>query len=201
MTGSVSLHVVDSYIDALVALKECMRASLPSACGAVMASPGKLVVSGMGKAGLIGQKISATLRSTGQPSAFLDPAQALHGDMGMLAPGDVLIALSNSGETNEVMAVAAYCRRHDIPVIVITSAQDSGLANLADAAVIYPVMPEGCPIRRAPMASCAMMMAIGDAIAAELMAARDFTEADFLALHHGGYLGRVLAEDLSRADA
>ena len=103
----------------------------------------------MGKAGLIGQKISATLRSTGQPSVFLDPAQALHGDMGMIGDGDGLLALSKSGETTEAVAVAHYCCQRGLPVIAITAQPDSPLARLADHAIIYPIMPEGCPIRRA----------------------------------------------------
>lgn len=156
-------------------------------------APGKLVVTGMGKAGLVGQKISATLRSTGQPSAFLDPAQALHGDMGMLAHGDVLLALSNSGETTEVMSVVRYCAEHAIQVVAITADRPSPLATEADVTLSYPVLPEGCPIGRAPMASTTMMVALGDALAGALMAARDFTEQDFLALHHGGYLGRAIA--------
>ena len=155
---------------------------------------GKLIVTGMGKAGLVGQKVSATLRSTGQPSAFLDPAQALHGDMGMISPDDGLLAYSNSGETTEVVAVARWCADFGVPVISITSRPDSPLQRLATASISYPLVDEGCPIRRAPMASCIQQMMIGDAIASELMGRRGFTEADFLVLHHGGYLGRVIAE-------
>lgn len=156
-------------------------------------APGKIVVTGMGKAGLIGAKTSATLRSTGQPSVFLDPAQALHGDMGMIGYGDVLLALSNSGETAEVLSVARYCAEHGVPVVSITGAPGSPLAREGDAAIVYPSVPEGCPIDRAPMASAAMMLALGDALAAVLMRRRSFTEQDFLALHHGGYLGRAIA--------
>lgn len=154
---------------------------------------GKVVVTGMGKAGLIGAKISATLRSTGQPSVFLDPAQALHGDMGMIGPSDVLLALSNSGETDEVLAVMRYCAEHKIGVVGITGSDRSPVALESNATILYPRMPEGCPIGRAPMASAMMMLAIGDALAAALMVARGFTTADFLRLHHGGYLGRLAA--------
>ena len=168
------------------------------AVGVIAGLPGKLVVTGMGKAGLIGQKISATLRSTGQPSVFLDPAQALHGDMGMIGYGDGVLALSNSGETDEVLAVIGYALEHGSPVISITGNAASPIARKADISIAYPKMPEGCPIGRAPMASAMQQLAIGDAIAAVLMREREFTEADFLALHHGGYLGRDIAGAVQR---
>lgn len=190
-------ETISAEIAALQALHDAIDGRLPAACDVIAALPGKLVVTGMGKAGLIGAKISATLRSTGQPSVFLDPAQALHGDMGMIGYGDGLLALSNSGKTDEVLAVATYAREHGVPVVAITADLISPLRDLAGITVPYPVMPEGCPIRRAPMASCMMMMALGDCIASELMIRRGFTQADFLALHHGGYLGRVIAEDLN----
>jgi arabinose-5-phosphate isomerase len=178
---------------ALSAVSDALDERFDAAVSKILSAPGKVVVSGMGKAGLIGQKISATLRSTGQPSAFLDPAQALHGDMGMLAFGDVLLGLSNSGETSELMTVARYCAEHAIPVIAITTAQLSELSIEADVSIEYPKLAEGCPIGRAPMASSTMMLAIGDALAGALMRLRGFTEQDFLALHHGGYLGRAIA--------
>lgn len=188
-------HVIACEMLAIQSLESVLDMIGP-AVATIADLPGKLVVTGMGKAGLIGQKISATLRSTGQPSIFLDPAQALHGDMGMLAYGDGLLAVSNSGRTDEVVAVLSYALEHHIPVIAITGGAGSPLAAAAEFAVVYPLMPEGCPIRRAPMASAMQMLAIGDMIASELMARRGFTEADFLELHHGGYLGRTLAEEL-----
>lgn len=194
--GSHAILAIEAERDALTALLGVIDADFVAACRTIEALPGKLVVTGMGKSGWIGQKISATLRSTGQPSVFLDPAQALHGDMGMLAYGDGLLAISNSGKTTECVAVARYCAEHEIPVTVITSRAICPLAALAKHAIVYPLMPEGCPIQRAPMASAIQQLALGDAIASELMAARGFTQADFLALHHGGYLGRVIAEAL-----
>lgn len=188
------LETINAEMRALQALTGVIDANFAAACLAIEQLPGKLVVTGMGKSGWIGQKISATLRSTGQPSAFLDPAQALHGDMGILAYGDGLLAISNSGETTECVAVARYCAAHEIPVIVITSRAVCPLVALARHAIVYPLMPEGCPIQRAPMASAMQQLALGDAMASELMAARGFTQEDFLALHHGGYLGRVIAE-------
>jgi arabinose-5-phosphate isomerase len=192
--NSSAVQTIEAERDAIGALIGILHAGFADACQTIADLPGKLVVTGMGKSGWIGQKISATLRSTGQPSVFLDPAQALHGDMGMLAFGDGLLAISNSGETTEVVAVARYCQAHQIPVIVITRNEHSELCEMARHPIIYPLMPEGCPIQRAPMASAMQQLAIGDAIASELMAARGFTQGDFLALHHGGYLGRVIAE-------
>lgn len=196
--GAIEKTITDQ-IAALTALSEHIDDRFTRVCETITGLHGKLIVTGMGKAGLIGQKISATLRSTGQPSVFLDPAQALHGDMGMIAFGDGLLALSNSGRTDEVLGVTNYCREHGVPVMAITADLDSPLRALAETTVTYPMMPEGCPIQRAPMASCMMMLAIGDAIASDLMTRRGFTQADFLALHHGGYLGRVIAEDIARS--
>lgn len=190
---------LEAGIAALEAIRPCIASDhFETATRLFQRTEGKVVVTGMGKAGLIGQKISATLRSTGQPSAFLDPAQALHGDMGMIGKGDSVLALSNSGKTDEVVAVARYCAMYHVPVVSITSDQPNTLARFSAAWLAYPIMPEGCPIRRAPMASALQMLAIGDALAARLMSDRNFTESDFLALHHGGYLGRTLAEELSR---
>lgn len=155
---------------------------------------GKVIVSGMGKSGLIGRKIAATFQSTGTPAAFLHPADAAHGDMGMIGAGDLLLALSNSGETDEMRPVLARCRILQNKIVVVTSGAESSFAREADAAIIMPQVPEGCPIGRAPMASAAMTLGVGDALAACLMARRGFGDRDFLALHHGGYLGRMLVD-------
>ena len=160
----------------------------------VEAKPCRVIVTGMGKCAHVGRKIAATLQSTGQPASFLHPGEALHGDMGMIMDGDLILALSNSGETDEVIAVVRYAIEHDCRVIVMTSKVASPLAQLAEVMLPVPAGPEGCPIGRAPMASTAAMMAMGDALAAELMARRKFTEGDFLKLHHGGYLGRTLRQ-------
>lgn len=114
--------------------------------------------------------------------------------MGMIQRGDVILALSNSGETDEVIAVAEFALAHDCSLVVATSRQDSPLGRAGGAVVLVPALPEGCPIGRAPMASTAAMMAIGDALAAELMTRRGFTERNFLELHHGGYLGRQIRQ-------
>lgn len=154
---------------------------------------GKVIVSGMGKSGHVGRKIAATLQSTGTPAAFLHPAEAAHGDMGLIGPADVLLLLSNSGETDELRPVVNFCKARSIPTVAITSRPESWFSRTADIAVIMPDVPEGCPIGKAPMASSTMMMAVGDAFAGELMIRRGFTAKDFLALHHGGYLGRTLS--------
>ena len=160
----------------------------------IEARPGRVIVTGMGKCAHVGRKIAATLQSTGQPASFLHPGEALHGDMGMIMDGDLVLALSNSGETDEVIEVVRYAIAHDCRVIVMTSREASPLAQLAGVVLPVPAGPEGCPIGRAPMASAASMMVLGDALAAELMARRKFTEADFLKLHHGGYLGRQIRQ-------
>src|ERR1044072_5972941 len=154
---------------------------------------GKVIVTGMGKCAHVGRKIAATFQSTGTPAAFLHPAEAAHGDMGMIGPKDVLLALSNSGETDELRPVMNYCQSHKIEVVAITSRPESWFAQTAKIAVILPTVREGCPIGKAPMASSIMMMAVGDAFAARLMTMRGFGADDFLALHHGGYLGRALS--------
>lgn len=193
MSLDLAREIIGQIGQAMDALGRELGGDFLNAIELIAEAPGKVVVTGMGKAGLIGAKTSATLRSTGQPSVFLDPAQAAHGDMGMIAYGDVLLALSNSGETAEVLQVARYCEEHGVKVIGITGMQGSPLAREADEVLLYPRMPEGCPIGRAPMASAAMMLAIGDALAGVLLRRRGFTEHDFLALHHGGYLGRAIA--------
>lgn len=180
---------------ALAALEEpAALERLDRAVTVIMAARSRVIVTGMGKCSHVGRKIAATLQSTGQPAAFLHPGEAAHGDMGMIMAGDVVLALSNSGETDEVLGVVQYARTHICPVITITSRPESPLAQAASALLLVPAGPEGCPIGRAPMASACAMMALGDALAAELMGRRGFSAADFLALHHGGYLGRALRD-------
>lgn len=156
-------------------------------------TPHRVVVTGMGKCAHIGRKIAATLQSTGQPAVFLHPGEALHGDLGMIEPGDALLALSNSGQTNEVLHVANYAHRTG-PLVVITGKEDSPLAHRADVLLLIPDGPEGDSLNRAPMASSTAMLVAGDMLAAQLMAARGFTEQQFLSLHHGGYLGQAIRE-------
>ncbi|MGE3967535.1 MAG: SIS domain-containing protein [Dongiaceae bacterium] len=153
---------------------------------------GRAVITGIGKSGHVARKIAATLASTGTPSFFVHPAEASHGDLGMIAPGDAVIALSNSGGSAELTDIVAYTRRFAIPLVAITSRATSALAEAADATLVLPRADEACPMGLAPTTSTTMMLALGDAIAVALMERKRFTPGDFHALHPGGQLGRRL---------
>ncbi|HEX3203428.1 MAG TPA: KpsF/GutQ family sugar-phosphate isomerase, partial [Nitrospiraceae bacterium] len=156
------------------------------------ACAGKVVVSGMGKSGLIGQKIAATLASTGSPAFFLHPAEGIHGDLGMVARRDTLIALSNSGETEEVLKLLPFVKRLSIPVIALTGRPQSTLAKNSDVVLDVSVTEEACPMGLAPTASTTATLAMGDALAIALLEKRGFKEEDFAQFHPGGTLGRRL---------
>ncbi len=165
---------------------------------------GKVVVSGMGKSGQIGQKIAATLASTGTSSFFLHPAEGVHGDLGMLARRDVLVAISNSGETQELLQLLPFVKRLGIPVIALTGRMTSALAKNADVALDVSVQEEACPMGLAPTASTTATLALGDALAVALLKKREFKEEDFARFHPGGTLGRrllVKVTDLMHADS
>lgn len=153
---------------------------------------GKVVVSGMGKSGLIGQKIAATMASTGTPSFFLHPAEGLHGDLGMLARRDVLIAISNSGETQEILQLLPFMERMGIPVVAIVGRMGSTLAKNSAVVLDVSVAEEACPMGLAPTASTTATLAMGDAVAVALLEKRGFKEQDFAQFHPGGALGRRL---------
>ncbi len=153
---------------------------------------GKVVVSGMGKSGLIGTKIAATLASTGTPAFFLHPAEGIHGDLGMLARKDLLIAISNSGETDEVLKLLSSVKRLGVPVIALTGRPQSTLAKNSDVALDVSVSEEACPLGLAPTASTTATLALGDALAIALLQRRGFKEEDFAQFHPGGTLGRRL---------
>ncbi len=153
---------------------------------------GKVVVSGMGKSGLIGQKIAATLASTGTSSFFLHPAEGVHGDLGMLARRDALIAISNSGETQELLQLLPYVERMSIPVIGLTGRMDSTLSKHCDVVLDVSVEEEACPMGLAPTASTTATLALGDALAVAMLQKRGFKEEDFARFHPGGTLGRRL---------
>jgi arabinose-5-phosphate isomerase len=183
--------------DAIAQLRARLDDGFARAVEIFLACRGKVVVAGIGKAGLVGRKIAATLSSTGTTAIFLHAAEASHGDAGTVARGDALLALSYSGET-EVLGLLPVVRRFGVPVVAITGAADSSLARGADVVLDVSVADEGCPLGLAPMASTTSMMAIGDALAAVLLEERGFTESDFALLHPGGALGRrlVRVEDL-----
>ncbi|HTC09157.1 MAG TPA: KpsF/GutQ family sugar-phosphate isomerase [Acetobacteraceae bacterium] len=153
---------------------------------------GRVVVSGMGKSGHVARKIVATLASTGTPALFVHPAEASHGDLGMIVAGDVVLALSNSGETAELADLVAHTRRFGLPLIAITGRDGSALASAADVALVLPAAAEACPMGLAPTTSTTMQMALGDALAVALLTRRGFTAAEFRDFHPGGKLGARL---------
>ncbi|EPV6667526.1 KpsF/GutQ family sugar-phosphate isomerase [Campylobacter lari] len=158
----------------------------------ILSVKGRCVVSGMGKSGHIGAKIAATLASTGTPSFFMHPGEALHGDLGMLTSEDVLLAISNSGETEEVLKLIPVIKKRKIPLIVMVGNQNSTLAKQADIFINIAVKKEACPLQLAPTSSTTATLAMGDAIAVALMRARNFRPDDFALFHPGGSLGRKL---------
>lgn len=163
----------------------------------ILSIKGRCVVSGMGKSGHIGAKIAATLASTGTPSFFMHPGEALHGDLGMLTNEDVLLAISNSGETEEVLKLIPVIKKRKIPLIVMVGNQNSTLAKQADIFINIAVKKEACPLQLAPTSSTTATLAMGDAIAVALMRARNFRPDDFALFHPGGSLGRKLLTRVS----
>ncbi len=159
----------------------------------MQAARGRVIVSGMGKSGHIARKIAATLASTGSPAHFVHPAEASHGDLGMITADDVIVALSWSGETVELKSLINYSRRFRIPLIAVTADAASALARAADIALVLPQAREACPLNLAPTTSALMQLAVGDALAIALLESRGFTALDFRDLHPGGRLGAALA--------
>jgi arabinose-5-phosphate isomerase len=176
----------------LLAAEARMGTSLIRACELILACKGRVVVTGMGKSGHVGNKIAATLASTGTPAFFMHPAEASHGDLGMITEDDVVIALSNSGEVAELTALLPLIKRMGVPMIAITGGATSSLAQHADAVLDSAVAQEACPLNLAPTASTTAQLAIGDALAVALLDARGFQAEDFARSHPGGSLGRKL---------
>lgn len=158
----------------------------------ILAAKGRLVVTGMGKSGLIARKMSATFASTGTPSFFLHPAEAFHGDLGMVTKNDIILAISKSGETSEVLQLIPFFEKHQLPIIAITAELNSTLATHAKHSLKIAIDQEACPLDLAPTASAVATLAMGDALAMVLMKARNFQPADFAQLHPGGDLGKKL---------
>lgn len=158
----------------------------------ILKTKGRLIISGMGKSGHVGAKIAATLASTGTPSFFIHPAEALHGDLGMLTKDDILLAISNSGETEELLRIIPAIKQREIPIIAMVGNLKSTLAKQAGICLDISVKKEACPLQLAPMSSTTATLALGDAIAASLMKARDFKPDDFAIFHPGGSLGKKL---------
>lgn len=170
-----------------------MGAAFQSAIEKLHCCAGRVVVTGMGKSGIIGRKIAATFSSTGTPSLFLHPAEAVHGDLGMLAQGDLVLALSMSGETEEILRLLATIKRLELTLIAMTGDMDSTLGQAADIALDCSVAQEACALGLAPTASTTAMLALGDALAVALAEQRGFKEEDFANLHPGGKIGKRLA--------
>lgn len=190
------LRTVALEAEGLQALHGALRGGLGDrvleAVALVLGLPGRVIVTGMGKSGHVGRKIAATLASTGTPSHFVHPAEASHGDLGMIGREDAVLALSWSGEAPELADIIAYTRRFDVKLIAITSRPDSALGSAADLLLALPRMPEACPNGLAPTTSTTMQLALGDALAMALLEARGFSPQDFSAFHPGGKLGARL---------
>lgn len=192
-----------AYTDAITRLDGALGAPFSAAVDLVMKAGGHVVVCGMGKSGLIGRKIAATLASTGTPSLFLHPAEAIHGDLGMVRSGDVVILISNSGETEEIVRLLPAFLRLEARIIAMTASANSSLSNAAEITLDISVDREACPLNLAPTTSALNTLVLGDAIAVALMEARGFEEADFARTHPGGALGRRLltrVRDAMRTD-
>jgi len=200
----VARDVLNTEAAGLLSLAASLGERFSQAIDRLSSASGRLVVSGMGKSGHVGRKIAATLASTGTPALFVHPAEASHGDLGMIVPGDAVLALSNSGETAELADLVAHTRRFALPLVAVTGRPDSALAQAADVALILPKAAEACPMGLAPTTSTTMQLALGDAIAVALLTRRGFSAADFRQIHPGGKLGarlRRVREVMHEGDA
>jgi len=190
-------EVLQIEAEAIAALPERLGDDFARACELILACRGRVVVSGIGKSGHVGRKIAATLASTGSPAFFMHPAEASHGDLGMVIADDVVLALSNSGSTEELLAIVPLVKRRGARLIAMTGDPASRLAQLADVHLDAGVAREACPLNLAPTASTTAAMALGDALAVALLEARGFGPDDFASSHPGGALGRRLLTHVS----
>lgn len=181
----------------VLALTERLDGQFANAVASILQTKGKVVVCGMGKSGIIGKKIAATLASTGTPSFFMHPGEAFHGDLGMVTSDDVFLAISNSGETSEVAKLLPFLKDNGNYLIAMTGNSNSTLANAADSHLDISVEEEACPLQLAPTASTTATLAMGDALAVTLMKARDFKPENFARFHPGGSLGRRLLSSVN----
>lgn len=200
---SVARAVLATEIAGLAMLSDALG-RFADAAALLADAPGRIVVTGIGKSGLVARKIAATLASTGSPALFVHPAEASHGDLGMVVAGDAVLALSNSGETAELADIVGHASRFGLPLVAMTARADSALARAADVALILPDAPEACPMGLAPTTSTTMQMALGDALAVALLTRRGFSASDFRDFHPGGRLGarlRRVADLMHAGDA
>ncbi|MGB8274787.1 MAG: KpsF/GutQ family sugar-phosphate isomerase [Alphaproteobacteria bacterium] len=187
---AVARRVLATEAQALSVLAGALGPSFARALDLLGRDGGRVIVTGMGKSGHVARKIAATLASTGTPALFVHPGEASHGDLGMITPADAVLALSNSGETQELTDIVAYTRRFGIPLVAITARAESSLAEAADAALMLPDTPEACPMGLAPTTSTTSMLALGDAVAVALLERKGFSTEDFYRLHPRGRLGQ-----------
>jgi arabinose-5-phosphate isomerase len=188
----IARDVLQSEANAILELINRIDSNFEKAVDMLADCKGRVVLTGMGKSGIICKKIAATFSSTGQPSLFLHPAEAIHGDLGMVATGDVVVSVSNSGETPEILRLLEMVKRLGIPLISLTGANNSTLARHSDVVLDVSVSQEACPLNLVPTASTTAALAMGDALAMCLMVKRGFKEEDFARLHPGGKLGKKL---------
>ena len=186
------IAVIETEARALMSLAARVDHSFAHACRLMLQCEGRVVVTGMGKSGHVGRKISATLASAGTPSFFMHPGEASHGDLGMLTAGDVVLAISNSGGTSEIVTILPLIKRLGVPLITLTGDDQSRMAEVADVNIDVGVEEEACPLGLAPTASTTATLAMGDALAIALLEARGFSAEDFARSHPGGRLGRRL---------
>lgn len=196
-TLQLARETLDIEANALLKLKERLDHRFVAAVDMLLGVHGRVVVTGMGKSGHIGRKIAATLASTGTPAMFVHPAEASHGDLGMIKVVDVVLAISNSGESDELVAILPVLKRQGVPLIAMTGGLTSALARHADVVLDCSVDKEACPLNLAPTASTTAQLAMGDALAVALLDARGFKPEDFARSHPGGSLGRRLLTHLS----
>ncbi len=191
----IAKEVLDIEIEGLSDLRDRIDAEfikLANECIRVLDGGGKLVISGVGKSGHVGHKIAATLASTGAPSVFMHPVEAMHGDMGILQKNDMLIVISYSGESEEVLSILPSAKRLEVPIVAITGEASSKLAKWSDILILMPVKREACPFNLAPTTSTTVLIALGDALAISLLRMRGFTKEDYGRLHPGGAIGKAV---------
>jgi arabinose-5-phosphate isomerase len=188
----IAKKVLKTEAEAVLALIGKLDSTFEMAVQIIFESKGRVVISGMGKSGLVGKKITATLASTGTPAFFLHPAEAIHGDLGMVTSDDVVVAISNSGETDELVGLIPFLKRFNVGLISITGNPRSTLARVADVNLDVSVKEEACPVGVVPTASTTATMAMGDALAVALLMKRGYKEEDFAFFHPGGSLGKKL---------
>lgn len=195
----IAVEVLDTEQDGLQALRTALETDqaalsqpFTEAIDRILSASGRTIVTGMGKSGHVARKIAATMASTGTPALYVHPGEASHGDLGMISDDDVVLALSNSGETPELGDIIGYCGRFDIPLISMTSGAGSTLAKASSICLLVPKSPEACGITKAPTTSTTQMLVLGDALAVALLRAKGFSSRDFHTFHPGGKLGAAL---------